>query len=189
MSSNLSEQIPDPKDRSRKGTIERQMENLEESRNSNASGLIKRDSQKKKKKDKVKHKVDLALVKTEPHTSASSESAASYGEESSHSSRKRKAEMNKNERIEEDLALKTSKKKKKLISISLDMTVKQDPVIPSENSPRHSGGRQKDDADLGESSSLKQKKSISEKEFDLARVKTEPKESHKKKKHSKTKTC
>lgn len=189
MSNNLSEEIEDPKDRPRKRTVERQMGNLEESRNSNASGLIKRDSQKKKKKDKEKYEVDLTRVKTEPDTNASSESAASYGEESSHSSRKRKAEMNKNEQIEEDIALTTSKKKKKLKSISLDMIVKQDPAMPSENSPRHSGRRQKDEADLGESSSLKQKKSISEKEFDLARVKTEPKESHKKKKHSKTKTC
>lgn len=97
--------------------------------------------------------------------------------------------MNKNEQIEEDLALATSKKKKKLKSISLDVIVKQVPAMPSENSPRHSGRRQKDEADLGESSSLKQKKNISEKEFDLARVKTEPKESQKKKKHSKTKTC
>lgn len=188
-SSNLSEQIEDPKDRSRKRTVDRQMENLEESRNSNVSGLIKRDSQKKKKKDKAKSEVDLTRVKTEPDTNASSESAASYGEESSHSSRKRKAEMNKNEQIEEDLALTTSKKKKKLKSISLDVIVKQVPAMPSENSSRHSGRRQKDEADLGESFSLKQKKNISEKEFDLARVKTEPKESQKKKKHSKTKTC
>lgn len=186
--SNLSEQIEDPKDRSRKRTVDRQMENLEESRNSNASGLIKRDSQKKKK-DKAKSEVDLTRVKTEPDTNASSESAASYGEESSHSSRKRKAEMNKNEQIEEDLALTTSKKKKKLKPISLDVIVKQVPAMPSENSPRHSGRRQKDEADLGESSSLKQKKNISEKKFDLARVKTEPKESQKNKKHSKTKTC
>ena len=189
MSSNLFEQIEDPRDRSRKRPKERQIENLEESRNSDASGLIKLDSPKKKKKDKAKHEVDLTRVKTEPYISGSSESATSYGEESSHSSRKRKAEKNKNEQIEEDLALATNKKKKKLKSLSLDMTEKQDPAIPSENSPRHSVGRQIDDADLGESSSLKQKKSISEKEFDLARVKTEPKESHKKKKHSKTKTC
>lgn len=189
MSSNLSEQIEDPKDQSRKRTIEEQLENLEESRNSNASGLIKHDSPKKKKKDKAKHEVDLMLVKTEPNTNASSESAARNGEERSDSPRKRKAEMSVNEQREEDLALTTSKKKRKVKSVSSDMIVKQEPVMPGDNSSRHSRKHQKDGTDLGESPSLKQKKIISENEFDLARVKTEPKESHKKKKHSKATTC
>lgn len=174
-------------DGSRKHTKERPTVNLEESMNSNASGLSKRESPKKKKKDEAKHEVDLMRVKIEPVANASSEIAARNGEESSHSPRKRKAEMNKNEQSQEDLVLTTSKKKK-LKSVNMATIVKQEPAMLGENSPRHSRKRQKDGADLGESSSLKQKKIISEKEFDLARVKTEPKESHKKKKHSKTKT-
>ena len=188
MSRGLSEQIGHPKGGSRKQTEERQRENLEESMSSNASGLSQRDSPKKKKKDKAKHEVDLGRVKTEPDANASSESAARNGEECSDSPRKRKAEMNKNEQMEEDLALSTSRKKKKVKSVSSDMIVKQEPAMPSENSPRRSGKREKDGADLGESSSLKQKTISSDNEFDLARVKTEPKESHKKKKHSKSKT-
>ena len=185
MSRNLSEQIEHPKGGSRKHTKERQRENLEESMSCNASGSSQRDSPKKKKNDKAKHEVDLARVKTEPDADASFESAARNGEERLDSPRKRKAEMNKNEQREEDLALTTSKKKKKIKSVSSNMIVKQEPAMPSENSPRHSRKREKDGADLGESSSLKQKKISSDNEFDLARVKTEPKESHKKKKHSK----
>jgi len=178
MSSNSSEQIEDPKAPSRKRTTEQQMENLEESMNSNASGSSKRDSPKKKKKDKAKHEVDLTLVKTEPDTNASFESPARNGEDCPDSRRKRKTEVNKNELREEDLALTTSKKKKKHKSLSSGMIVKQEPGMPSENSH----------ADLGESPSLKQKQINDEKQFDLAQVKTEPRESHKKKKHSKAKT-
>jgi len=188
MSSNLSEQIEHPKDGSRKHAKERQRENLDVSMNCNARVLSKRDSPKKKK-DKAKHEVDLSQVKTEPDTNTSSKSEARNGGERSHSPRKRKAEMNENEKREENIALITSKKQKKLKSASMDMIVTQEPVVPGENSSRHSRKRQNDDADSGESSSSKQKKIMSEKDFDLTRVKTEPKDSQKRKKHSKTKTC
>lgn len=72
------------------------MENLEEFRNSNVSGLIKCDFQKKKK-DKVKFEVDLMWVKIEFDINVSFESVVSYGEESLYFLRKRKVEMNKNE--------------------------------------------------------------------------------------------
>ena len=173
MSSNFSEKIKHPKDGSRKHRKERQTENL---------SLSKPDSPKKKKKDKAKHEV-------EPTTNAGSKSGARNREERLDSPRKRNAEMNEYEQRKEDLALSTSKKKKEVKSLNMDMIVKQEPAIPGENSSRHSRKRQQDDPDLGELASLKHKKINSEKEFDLARVKTEPNESPKKKKHSKTKTC
>ncbi|KAL9960384.1 hypothetical protein ACROYT_G033835 [Oculina patagonica] len=180
-----------PKNGSRKHSKERKATDLEETMNSNASPKKKGDSPKrKKKKDEAKHEVDLTRVKIEPDADGNSHITSRNGEQSSHSPRKRKAEKNESQQSNADLTLTTSKKKKKLNnSDSVDTVVKQEPVTPDKNSSRDSKRHQNAVADKGEPIPVKQKKIISKEDSDLLRVKIEPIESHKKKKHSKTKTC
>lgn len=179
------------KDGSRKQAKERKGTDLEDSMNSEAKGR-KGETPKKKKTDKATHEVDLTRVKIEPDEVGSSQMTERNRDHSLDTPRKRKAELSESQQSSEDLALTTSKKKKKSSKSECVVTiVKHEPVTPVKNLSRHAK-HQDADTDEGGLISLKQKKINSEKEkdFDLARVKTEPKESHKKKKkHSKRKTC
>lgn len=126
----------------------------------------------KKKKDKDTHEVDLSRVKIEPGADVVENFAVIDGE---HSQRKRKTEMFETQQNGEDPMLTPSKKKKKRKSVS---TVNQESVMLDRKSPHY-------ETHQGGATGLSDMNSVN---FDLTRVKTEPKESSKKKKHSKTKT-
>ena len=126
---------------------------------------------KKKKKDRERDKFDVTRVKSEPEISPQSEITTTNGEQGSHSGRKRKIEMNVHGEREDNRdvnKLESSKQRKESKSKNMDIVkVKQELA---------------DDAEIGGENSVSELHD----DFDLARVKSEPRETPKKaKKHRK----
>ena len=146
----------------------------------------KSEAAKKKKKNEESEAFDTTRVKIEPGLDSDSAISSRNGDQSSRSGRRRKSEVNdssKRECSERDQnGVSPTKKRKENKKRNMESVKVKHEFGSSESSPKHCRKELEGDADISGANFGKEQQDG----FDLARVKSEPRETPKKsKKHKK----